>query len=1141
MAILGEANIIVKAITTGVEEDLKRAMDKVGKSGANPSKEAGKRVGKAFKEGNAGEAVKASKAWTKLNRTGMVMQGVLGAVIGSVAALGSGLFALAGAMGQAGAAGVALVSTFAQVKVATMVAKSAMKGIGQAVSAADKSHGGLKKTLKEVREEMQQLAFDAEDAALAEKRAAMDLEKAREELMRVQDLPPNSMARREAEQSYEEADLAYRRAKDRNADLQDQINNPPKKKGTGTDPFAKLTASQKVFAKYLVSIKGRMNDLHEAAASGFLPLLQTQIERVMNGGAFDKLVDGYHEVGVGLGRAAKSFVDALESTGAIDNLRDFFRQTAASLPKLGTVLGNVLGSFLGLMKAAEPLTKRFLDWLVKASTRMSDLVKLKSNNGTFARFFRTAGDIAGQLGRTLRNVFGGLGAMFKSATGPGSGGQLLLDWMERASAKFKEAKTSFSGGLLDEQNFKRSAENFKIILQTLNAIIGAFKGAGGDKDVAGFWDAIRTAVPAIKTLVRNSVRTAASFGKVLAAAIRILAVFSDSGQANAFFSILAATAGGLAKVMETLAPYFGWTGAILGAISGFALMATIVSKVALVMKGFAVQAMILGARMRGLTVAQMVATVGFKKMGISAKVAGAATKSAFMANPALLVIMLAIEAAMWAINAAAEEAQRQADQVTKSFENGATAAEAWNNALAGRGEADQATLSFNNLGEAVQALVYYDNPDVTIAEGLGLAEGSAEAGRLTAAMGPLRDELKAYGTALGTMVADNLEGAQKNFKGLASAQGMTRAGQKKLLESMPDYRAALKEQADALGVNIYNTDGSVNSAKQLAFAMGDGEIKLRRAAAAAKDFQQKIADAAAGMLNFNDAVKENTNKAGKIDVKGLIKTLAKQAQDAANYYSNLMRLKAKGVGQPVIDAIIGMGPKEGAAAAAQLAKASQKDLKTLTDQYSNVGKLTSEEMSGKLAEAGPAIQAVMKKLGTTGVDAFVSALISGDSIDGAMTTVLNKMNNSAPKNMRYVFANGQIQLVSQTGHRVVTDAKGGFIKAGMFAKGGVMRAADGMLAGRGGPQADMIPALLSAGEYVMNASSTSKFLPMLHAMNQDSKANGRLNSTVPAAQQSTGFAGAGVNINVHPAPGMNESELARMVGIEMARQMRRGT
>jgi hypothetical protein len=90
---------------------------------------------------------------------------------------------------------------------------------------------------------MQQLKFDAEEAALSEKDAALNLEKARNNLARMADLPPNSMARREAELELEKADLAYRKAKDRTEDLNDAIKKGGKDAdatASGTDPYAGL-------------------------------------------------------------------------------------------------------------------------------------------------------------------------------------------------------------------------------------------------------------------------------------------------------------------------------------------------------------------------------------------------------------------------------------------------------------------------------------------------------------------------------------------------------------------------------------------------------------------------------------------------------------------------------------------------------------------------------------------------------------------------------------------------------------------------------------------------------------------------------------------------------------------------------------
>jgi hypothetical protein len=156
-------------------------------------------------------------------------------------------------------------------------------------------------------EQLQQLGFDSEDAAISEKKAALELEKARETLARVSDLPPNSRARKEAELAFAEADLNYRRAIDRNNDLKksEAANaklGPDVKsqvdgskivleatrnvieateardaalQGSGGDAYADalsgLSKEAQSFVKYLVSIQSEFKKLSAAAGLKTFP------------------------------------------------------------------------------------------------------------------------------------------------------------------------------------------------------------------------------------------------------------------------------------------------------------------------------------------------------------------------------------------------------------------------------------------------------------------------------------------------------------------------------------------------------------------------------------------------------------------------------------------------------------------------------------------------------------------------------------------------------------------------------------------------------------------------------------------------------------------------------------------------------
>jgi len=89
----------------------------------------------------------------------------------------------------------------------------------EAQRSALRAQEDLNDAREEAVERIQQLRFEVEGAAISEQRARIQFERTRESLQRVQDLPPNSRARQEAELAFASADLNLRRAIDRNSDL----------------------------------------------------------------------------------------------------------------------------------------------------------------------------------------------------------------------------------------------------------------------------------------------------------------------------------------------------------------------------------------------------------------------------------------------------------------------------------------------------------------------------------------------------------------------------------------------------------------------------------------------------------------------------------------------------------------------------------------------------------------------------------------------------------------------------------------------------------------------------------------------------------------------------------------------------------
>ena len=142
MAVVGEASIIIRPITTGFAGAVKKDLDRVGglagSAGARAGKTFGGAFGKAFGPTGAnifsndqiGKALATGKAFASLQRTGMTLQTTLsvlvsglGSVITAAVSLGA---SFAAAIPSVAALGAALVS----VGVGAITAKLALGGVG---------------------------------------------------------------------------------------------------------------------------------------------------------------------------------------------------------------------------------------------------------------------------------------------------------------------------------------------------------------------------------------------------------------------------------------------------------------------------------------------------------------------------------------------------------------------------------------------------------------------------------------------------------------------------------------------------------------------------------------------------------------------------------------------------------------------------------------------------------------------------------------------------------------------------------------------------------------------------------------------------------------------------------------------------
>ena len=670
MAVVGEAFIVIRPITTGfagaVKRDLEGFSAIAGKAGRSAGTSFGSNFSKAFDKANPGffsekgiaKAIQTQKAWQSLTKTGYVLTTGLSVLTGSIGALVGGLVSLGSAALAAAPSVVALGGAFAAIGIGAATAKLALSGVGAAVSKLNKQQGKAAKdtdaqqdrlddaikaqillvernkeavleadaeiaeskaaateaqreynlALDEANEKIQQLGFDAEDAALAEQKAALELEKARENLQRVQDLPPNSRARKEAELAYAEAELNLRKAKDRNGDLakeQDRLAktgpagveavieatqrladankkvldaedaknktiidgarkeedaklaveraqrdlDKAKADSAGDDPLAGLTESQKEFAKFISSLKPKVDEIKEAAAGAFLPKLQEGIEIVAEKG-FPVIKKGVAEVGDALGDASIEIAKAITESGNLKDLAEVFTNAADSIRTIGDIIGNVWGIILSTLIAVDPLLDKFLGWIEKWTGEWEALLDTEEGKKNLEEFFTEAGRVAAEIGKIFGNTASGIANIVKANTGPGTGGQILLDYFKDITQAFKDFSGSAEGQATLKDYFAATAENSKAILGSVGAFVKEILKAGADPNIKVFWDTLKQGAPIFGEILAKGNEAAPALARLLVAVLRIVNAFTDSGSMKTFFNVLATAAEFLASVLE---------------------------------------------------------------------------------------------------------------------------------------------------------------------------------------------------------------------------------------------------------------------------------------------------------------------------------------------------------------------------------------------------------------------------------------------------------------------------------------------------------------------------------------------------------------------------------------------------------------
>jgi tetratricopeptide (TPR) repeat protein len=574
------------------------------------------------------EAEAARKAFNKLIKAGYLIGPAIAGAVSAIGDLIFGLFSVGSAVGAAAPALAVLPGLLAAIAQGALTAKLAFGGVGKAVGAILKQKTGkggdsgaadsaiadarkrlamayqsaaekmaaandkvrkaqisLNQAYKDGAESLQQLGFDAEDAALAQSKAAIELERARESLLRTQDVPVDSRARREAELAFKEAELNYRKSVDKSNDLkkaqdyaaktgiegtkevisakqdlneaeadrakterdnaqdileaqqalQKALQKTNKSSSDSVDLLKDLSAEAKRFVLYITTLKPAFLDLKAAAGKELFGPLTIAVQMIVNK-LFPVLKPMLTAMGGVIGQLAQRFAEMLTRVGNLDIFKRVFGGANIKIMQnLGHAFVDIAEAALNILDAVSPLTTQFSAFVRKVADNLVGVVRYKNATGELAEKFQRAAEIAKRIGALFSSAF----SAFKSFGGAATeAGVKIIDAFTGAFEKLKAF--SDEGRRTGELNkkFDAIADNFIAIGALLGEIGKALFAVSGSAGVKAFLEGVKP-IPMMFADMANKLTTTGSiFAELLVNATKLLSAFTETGGMTIFFGIL---------------------------------------------------------------------------------------------------------------------------------------------------------------------------------------------------------------------------------------------------------------------------------------------------------------------------------------------------------------------------------------------------------------------------------------------------------------------------------------------------------------------------------------------------------------------------------------------------------------------------
>jgi hypothetical protein len=337
------------------------------------------------------------------------------------------------------------------------------------------------------------------------------------------------------------------------------------------------------------------------------------------------------------------------------------------------------------------------------------------------------------------------------------------------------------------------------------------------------------------------------------------------------------------------------------------------------------------------------------------------------------------------------------------------------------------------------------------------------------------------------LAADSTGATKDAIVGASEAAGQAFTGMQAFAEGLglsEEAAAALTERTQVWADVLAEFVTPLGAYQQLLQDKQDAERETAEATAAATKSQTDSWEDYAGSV--------------AVSIGEYLGELEKQVQAQVKWSSNMLQLSSR-VSEGTLDELAKMGP-EGAPLVAELVDASDAELARLEAVFAARSSAAAGAFAEQLTLAQPVLTAVAQRAGQATADALAAELAAGRttvaqiaaqygvSVSGGIIPPAQAARAELARVARGLegLDGSNVDITIRTLYRSI-GTPGALTPRVIGVGGGIQEkhADGGYISGPGGPRDDLIPALLSNGEYVLRADAVKRLgVPMLDALNR---------------------------------------------------------